>query len=131
VHLQGEESELNRPGSVRAFLFSSLRRILPADESAPCKADHDRQKGSPACSYVPGLRRLSGYGLDAGMAGVCVLRVRTDYVLEDPDDASCWQVQAERSGAILKRIFVNKAPRYGSRARRPHAWVDLEEWGEE
>jgi len=37
----------------------------------------------------------------------------TTYEIEDPDNTPYWQVQAERCGKILKRIFVDKAPKYG------------------
>lgn len=43
-----------------------------------------------------------------------------DYCTEDLDNASYWQVQAERSGAILKRIFVDKPPLYGLVGWRRH-----------
>ena len=50
------------------------------------------------------------------------------YRPEDRDNVSYWQVQAERSGAILKQIFVDKAPRCGLvtwRRRAPFYGVKL------
>ncbi len=53
------------------------------------------------------------------------------YCAEDPDNASYWQVQAERSGAILKRIFVDKPSRCGllGRRRHPSSVMELEAFG--
>lgn len=39
---------------------------------------------------------------------------RPDFLIEEPENVSYWQVQTERTGRILKRIFVDAPPKYGS-----------------
>jgi hypothetical protein len=50
----------------------------------------------------------------------------TVYHPEDRENASYWQVQAERSGAILKRIFVDRPPKYGrvTWRHRRRRWIE-------
>lgn len=43
-----------------------------------------------------------------------------DYVIEKPNNDPYWQDQAERCGAILKRIFVDKIPRGGESQAKRH-----------
>ncbi len=47
------------------------------------------------------------------------------YVMEDPDSSPYWMVQGERCGRILKRIFIDKAPRCGRSWRfRTRTWEE-------